>query len=219
MTDFQWPEDESAPEPDPAALATIRPPGRSIRTMTTEIKHAIAAFARMVARHATAYGDIDPIKLKVPEREALVVTYQLLREVQDNARMYADAIEGAFRRQMVLGDIRRLSLSRRREVQLDPPPGRYQTRADELRRPLIEIAQRQDLLTVEEINEALPTVTTVTPNHTKLNAIYRQRGNLVRDVIDRFRVRQPDDPRRMRVVFPQRRGEHRVRAHWKGEEE
>ena len=86
-------------------------------------------------------------------------------------------------------------------VALQLPQAAYETRAQALREELQRLIP-QGLLSQAELDAACPVVVSYSVNHTKLNVLHRHRGEAVREVIDRHRVRREPDPLAAKVRFP-----------------
>lgn len=143
----------------------------------------------------------DPYVAGPDERAQVVRLRQQLMDLRDPVDLCIRRIDSAYQRAFAEHGTKAFPLDDGGAVKIERAPNSYRTNEHELRRALIAFVPR--LLTQQEVDEAMPTVVTVKPNHTKLNAL-RNRGDEVSQVIDSLRETIPGSPLQAKVVHPVR---------------
>lgn len=134
------------------------------------------------------------------ERYELARAREVLYKVEQAVRDRRKAIDLAFLRAAQEKKLDQVKLSSG-SVRIKKPAATYETHGDEMRRQLLALAESQQNVTQEEIDEALALIISVKPNHTKLNYLARHRGEDVEAVIEANRTKQEPDPTRYRPEY------------------
>lgn len=135
------------------------------------------------------------------ERLALVLLHERLIPVIERLGMARTMIERVFLQYAVDQQADRVRLPDDRMVVYEQGRGSYTTDAVRLRTELMSIAALDGTVSQAEVNDALRVEETVTPNHTRLNALVK-RGGAVAEAIARHRQWVAPAATSGRVRFP-----------------
>lgn len=190
-----------------AALAATRKPvpdhAIALRSDVLAILAPAESFKAAVAAAATVDLDITTAE----GRTNLVAQHALMKEIASLASARKKLIENLLARHFAMTHSRKLFVDAEegsRSPVIAYEPGRTNYLVNDpaaLRKALIDFAVDANMVTQEEVDEAVHAEVTHVLNHTKLNALGR-RGEGVQAIIDAFRKVLPSDPYAGSVTIP-----------------
>jgi hypothetical protein len=182
------------------ALFGEDPRDESMAAAVAEDGGAPADPSKLLARLMGAF-DLGAVSgSSLAARGKLVEMHEQLREVEEFVSSRRRAIELAFVRAGAEQGADEIRTSAG-VVKLKLPPGKYETKANELRQALIKL-EAEGLISKYELEAASPVTVSYGANHTQLNKLARHRGEKVASVIDAHRVKVDPDPTQAKPQFP-----------------
>lgn len=191
-----------------AAVAASTATDEALALTEDELTDASAALVRAnaaVAAFAAAFEALRAVVLlpldTIDERRLAVMLHQRLGPIEEVAKGHRRYIESALRRRMVDEGATKLAIGAGQVVSLATPEARYVVREQALYEGLRALVGT--VITEQQLEDAIHPEVRYVANHTKLNALHKNMGTRVQEVIDANRTKVPGDPAAGKVVIPE----------------
>lgn len=181
---------------DTIELPAPRGVGPRIRSQADQLGVIADALTRTLDGPLDA---LDPSAASPGERAAVASVRGRLKDIEATAHSWGGTIDMLFKRSFAGQGARELPADGG-VIRYEPGKSSYHVKDEALYRALSAFVGGE--LTQEELLEAVQPITTYQVNHTKLNALARNRGDAVREAIEANRVKVEPDPLSGRVVYP-----------------
>lgn len=188
-----------------SALSVIEEPDLTHETTALVTANgAVAAFSEVVE----ALKDTSFLRLDTPDKRRLAaMLHERISPVESVLRSHRIMIESSFRRYLIEeGAIKATLGDGTPPVTLLVPDARYETDEQALFEGLKALVGTS--LTEKQLADAIHIEVHYKVNHAKLNALHKNMGTKVQEVIDRNRRRIPGDPANGKVVMPKVGGQN-----------
>jgi hypothetical protein len=152
------------------------------------------------ALQAVTLDGFDPAVASPAERASVAALRAELREIEQLARSRGTTIDLLFKRAFAQMGARSLPAGGG-VIRFEEGKAGYSVRDEALYAALAAFVT-DGVLLQEELLAAIQPTTVYVVSHTKLNALARNRGDAVREVIEAHRTRLEPDPMSGRVIYP-----------------